>query len=196
MSAHGPRMILKARDAGAKVTLRVVSAEVEGVDRPRKRRDCEPGGNGPHAQRPCPWVSCRSHLALHVTAIGAIYETFPGREIDELPATCSLDEAALGGLTLTEVGERTNLTRERARQIEVFALKRVAAQAGAADGLATWLAQRRSGPARCRGCRGPVPVGANGRPRQWCTTKCRVQTMRSHRRYASDAESATAEGTP
>jgi len=39
-----------------------------------------------------------------------------------MPATCALDVADRGGITLEEVGEILNLTRERIRQVEVGGL--------------------------------------------------------------------------
>jgi len=96
------------------------------VDRPQKRADCLPGGSG--QSRPCPFVSCRHHLALDVNGkTGAIKENFPGLELEEMPATCALDVAERGGATLDEVGQVMNLTRERVRQLEVMAQKKVAA---------------------------------------------------------------------
>jgi DNA-directed RNA polymerase sigma subunit (sigma70/sigma32) len=40
----------------------------------------------------------------------------------ELAQTCALDVAERGGITLEEVGEIMNLTRERIRQVEVTGL--------------------------------------------------------------------------
>jgi DNA-directed RNA polymerase sigma subunit (sigma70/sigma32) len=39
--------------------------------------------------------------------------------------TCALDVADRGGITLEEVGEILNLTRERIRQVEVFGLEKL-----------------------------------------------------------------------
>jgi DNA-directed RNA polymerase sigma subunit (sigma70/sigma32) len=39
--------------------------------------------------------------------------------------TCSLDVADRGGITLEEVGEILNLTRERIRQVEVRGLRKL-----------------------------------------------------------------------
>lgn len=58
--------------------------------RPETRGDCPTG--------PCPYVSCRHHLALHVhERTGHIHWTWPGLELDELPATCVLDVVASYG---------------------------------------------------------------------------------------------------
>ena len=43
----------------------------------------------------------------------------------ELRETCALDVAERGGLTLEEVGEILNLTRERIRQVEAAGLKKL-----------------------------------------------------------------------
>ena len=80
--------------------------------RPKIRAQC---ADGP---RPCPWVSCRWHLAYDITPAGSLKENFPGRELDEMPETCSLDVADRGGLTLEAVAAAMNVVRERIRQVE------------------------------------------------------------------------------
>jgi hypothetical protein len=86
-------------------------------DRPRVRSDCSPGGvNG---ERPCPWASCRHHLAFDLSQSGNVREVAGW---DEGGASCSLDVAEQGGVTLEEVGALLGLTRERVRQVEVKAL--------------------------------------------------------------------------
>jgi len=87
------------------------------LDRPRTRADC--GAE----TRPCPWVGCKHHLYLDINpATGSIKINFPDREPWELEHTCALDIAEAGGKTLDEIGEITNLTRERIRQLEVGSL--------------------------------------------------------------------------
>ena len=95
--------------------------EIATYDRPRTRGDCLPGGcNG---ERPCPWVSCKAHLALDVDEVnGSIKVNFPDLEVWELRDTCALDVADRDGITLEEVGKLMNLTRERVRQLELQAL--------------------------------------------------------------------------
>lgn len=89
------------------------------VERPVTRGDCLT------MPRPCPFVSCRAHLAVDVDRkTGAIRLAFPNVEIWEMAETCSLDVADRGGVTLEEVGALTNTTRERARQVEFRALAR------------------------------------------------------------------------
>lgn len=93
--------------------------EVE-VIRPKTRADCV---NGP---RPCLFVSCKYNLYLDVNPeTGSIKLNFPEKEIWELPYTCALDVAEKGGITLEEVGEIMNLTRERIRQVETRGLTKV-----------------------------------------------------------------------
>jgi hypothetical protein len=53
---------------------------------------------------------------------GTIKLNFPDLEPWELEHTCALDVAQDGSLTLEEVGQIMNLTRERTRQIEVRGL--------------------------------------------------------------------------
>lgn len=87
------------------------------VPRPRTRAECEV------EIRPCPWVACKHHLYLDVNPeTGSIKINFPDLEPWELPHTCALDVAERGGITLEEVGEIMNLTRERIRQVEVRGL--------------------------------------------------------------------------
>lgn len=92
--------------------------------RPQTRADCEEGGS--NAARPCPFVSCSHHLALEVTENGrGVKLNFPHLDVDQFKETCALDVADRGGATLEEVGALTNITRERARQIEVRALSKI-----------------------------------------------------------------------
>lgn len=94
-------------------------------DKPRTRFDCT---QGEHAARPCPFVSCRYHLYLDVSArTGAIKLNFPDLEPDQLPESCALDVAENGGMTLEDLGAIVNLTRERVRQIETQGLARLKA---------------------------------------------------------------------
>lgn len=93
-----------------------VLKEIE-TNRPKTRADCV---NGP---RPCMFVSCKHNLYLDVNPeTGSIKLNFPDKEIWELPYTCALDVAEKGGITLEEVGEIMNLTRERIRQVETRGL--------------------------------------------------------------------------
>jgi len=88
--------------------------------RPRTRADCM---NGP---RPCLFVSCKHNLYLDVNPeTGSIKLNFPDKEIWELEYTCALDVAEKGGITLEEVGEIMNLTRERIRQVETRGLMKL-----------------------------------------------------------------------
>jgi hypothetical protein len=103
--------------------------------RPRTRGDCEAG------PRPCPWVACKYHLYLDVDPVhGSIKFNWPDHEPWELRETCALDVArAPEGQHLVTVGELVNLTRERIRQIERRALRRVRAAAGTALAAASDL---------------------------------------------------------
>jgi sigma-70-like protein len=85
--------------------------------RPRNRSECK------DAPRPCPWVSCKHHLYLDVNPeTGSIKLNFPDVEVWDMKETCALDVADRNGITLEEVGEIMNLTRERIRQVEVRGL--------------------------------------------------------------------------
>lgn len=88
--------------------------------RPKNREDCRMG------DRPCPFVSCKYHLFLDVNPhTGSIKLNFPDLSVWELTETCALDVADRGGITLEEVGELLNLTRERIRQVEAAGLDKL-----------------------------------------------------------------------
>ena len=102
-----------------RVELKDLLADVD-ADRPDHRSECRLG------ERPCPYVSCKYHLYLDVNPrTGSIKLNFPGLEVWELTETCSLDVADRGGITLEEVGELLNLTRERIRQVEAKGLEKL-----------------------------------------------------------------------
>ena len=87
------------------------------IPRPTTRAECK------EEMRPCPWVACKHHLYLDINPeTGSIKINFPDLEPWELKHTCALDVAERGGITLEEVGEIMNLTRERIRQVEVRGL--------------------------------------------------------------------------
>jgi sigma-70-like protein len=87
------------------------------IPRPMSRAECR------EEMRPCPWVACKHHLYLDINPeTGSIKINFPDLEPWELKHTCALDVAERGGITLEEVGEIMNLTRERIRQVEVRGL--------------------------------------------------------------------------
>ena len=94
-------------------------------ERPQSRAECQ------STARPCPYVSCSHHLYLDVNpSSGAIKLNFPHLEVWEMQETCALDVADRGGITLEEVGEILNLTRERIRQVEVRGLSRMRDDSG------------------------------------------------------------------
>ena len=100
---------------------RLLYPEVE-MEKPRTRAECANGA------RPCPFVSCKHHLYLDVSArTGAIKLNFPDLEVWDMTETCALDVADRGGTTLEEVGAIMNLTRERIRQVEVKGLAKLEA---------------------------------------------------------------------
>jgi len=93
--------------------------------RPKSRGECA------NVARPCPYVSCKYHLYIDVNpATGSIKINFPDLEVWELQHSCALDVANTGGITLEEVGEILNLTRERIRQVEVRGLLKLKEEGG------------------------------------------------------------------
>jgi len=102
-----------------------VLIELGDYRKPRNRADCE------NAARPCPFVTCKYHLYLDVNpATGAIKLNFPDMEVWDMKESCALDVADRGGITLEEVGEIMNLTRERIRQLEADGLRVLAEKTG------------------------------------------------------------------
>lgn len=90
--------------------------------RPTTRAECV------DMERPCPFVSCKYHLYIDVHPVrGSIKINFPDLEVWEMTETCALDIADRGGITLEEVGEIMNLTRERVRQVETQGLAKLQA---------------------------------------------------------------------
>lgn len=90
--------------------------------RPKSRSECV------DMERPCPFVSCKYHLYIDVHPVrGSIKINFTDMEVWEMTETCALDIADRGGITLEEVGEIMNLTRERVRQVETAGLAKLAA---------------------------------------------------------------------
>lgn len=87
---------------------------------PESRSECVGG------PRPCPLVSCRYHLYLHVTPAGTLQLNFPGKEVEELKETCALDVADRGGtLSFDEVGELIGLSKQRIQQIDAVLLRKL-----------------------------------------------------------------------
>ena len=85
-------------------------ADFMGYRRPTNRSQCKNG------LRPCPYVACKHHLYLDVNPdTGSIKLNFPDVPVWDMDETCALDIADRGGVTLEEVGEILNLTRERIR---------------------------------------------------------------------------------
>lgn len=90
--------------------------------KPTSREECK------DMERPCPFVSCKYHLYIDVHPVrGAIKLNFPDLEVWEMTETCALDVADRSGITLEEVGEIMNLTRERVRQVETAGLAKLEA---------------------------------------------------------------------
>ena len=83
-----------------------------GQGRPESRSECG-------VDRPCLFVSCRYNLYLDVNGRRTRFN-FPHLEPSQMSWSCVLDEveASPDGMTLQEVGDRMNITRERVRQLQ------------------------------------------------------------------------------
>lgn len=100
----------------------------ETVERPKTRADCA------GVARPCPYVGCRHNLYLDAKGNQSLRFNFPDLEPWEMPSdrSCVLDIVEQQGpLTLEETGAALNMTRERARQIQVAAWPGVVAKVNA-----------------------------------------------------------------
>jgi len=103
-----------ARAEASDPELPALLAEAEEL-RPHTRAGCVDG------PRPCPWLSCRYHLGINATSAGGLQV----RDPETLRESCALDVADRDGVTLEEVGGIMGVTRERIRQIERAALRRL-----------------------------------------------------------------------
>ena len=93
-----------------------------GYERPRTRGECL------GLPRPCPFVGCRYHLYLYPTGVAGTSNlriNFPDRDPTELEHSCALDFADEGPHALERVGEVLNITRERVRQVQNVALRKL-----------------------------------------------------------------------
>ena len=87
--------------------------------RPKSRSECSGG------PRPCVWVTCRYNLYLDVRGDGILRLNFPDRDPSEMMASCALDLAGDGPRTLDSVAGLMGMSKERARQIEAAAMRKV-----------------------------------------------------------------------
>ena len=107
------------------------------IPRPTTRAECR------EEMRPCPWVACKHHLYLDINPeTGSIKINFPDLEPWEMRETCALDVADRSGITLEEVGEIMNLTRERIRQVEVRGLLKLKMASPSPDEVGAALLRR------------------------------------------------------
>lgn len=67
---------------------------------------------------PCYFARCRHSLLTDVNRFGSLKINFPGWDVDQVPATCSIREARKGPQNVEVVAEAFNLTPEAIRQVE------------------------------------------------------------------------------
>ncbi len=104
--------------------IRIGAQLQDDYERPKRRGDCLPSGW--NEQRPCPFASCKFHIAVDVNEDnGSLHVTFPGVEFEDMKETCALDVADRDDSTLEDVGAYLGLTRERIRQVETVALRKL-----------------------------------------------------------------------
>ena len=87
--------------------------------RPRTRAECR------NIPRPCIFVGCRYHLGITFNPKTGDYHINHKDGLFSMAESCALDMAEKGGLTLEAVGEALNITRERVRQIEKLAMRKL-----------------------------------------------------------------------
>ena len=89
--------------------------------RPRVRGDCVDG------PRPCPYVGCRYHLFTDTLKGGSLRLQGNGtlKDLVAMSQTCALDVADEGSSTLDAIGLLMTVHRERIRQIEKAALRKL-----------------------------------------------------------------------
>jgi hypothetical protein len=75
--------------------------------------------------RPCVFVGCRESLYLDVTQAQSIKLNYPELEPDELEVSCVLDVASGDPLSDADISRVMNLSRERVRQIEIVAFRKL-----------------------------------------------------------------------
>lgn len=108
-SLPATRALSWAERAARPEALRVLD---EHEPRPQRRSECR---NGP---RPCPYVSCASHLYLTVTEAGTLQFNFPGKDVDELEETCAEDVIERGPVSASRAGALVGIRRGRVGQME------------------------------------------------------------------------------
>ncbi len=102
---------------------------LEEPSRPRSRAACLGGA------RPCPWVSCRYHLAVELVRTSAHEQRRP---LEALPETCALDVADGGGRSSDEVAALMGVSRQLIDLITSAALSKLSAIADVRDLLDRW----------------------------------------------------------
>lgn len=79
--------------------------------------------------RPCPWIGCRFNMFCDITSGGSLVFLFDTIDPLEVPPelSCALDiiDARNGGMTLEQIGAIWSITRERIRQIEAMAFRKL-----------------------------------------------------------------------
>jgi hypothetical protein len=120
-AGQGPKVQPRQRLSTYRLTDEEIKAGIELSDvdhgnRPKTRGECGELGR----TKPCPWVTCKYHLAVDITHAGAIKQYGDPLEMEE---TCALTVAEQGGVTLQQIATWWGMERERVRQIEARALE-------------------------------------------------------------------------
>ena len=115
---------LSARAIAAGAVVYPVHKHALGEGRPRTYDECCAVGLGTRV--PCPFVSCKHHLYLEVNQrSGSIALHRPDVEVVDMEHTCDRAVTDEGGAQLDRIAVAMGLTRERVRQLEERALRKI-----------------------------------------------------------------------
>lgn len=87
-----------------------------GAERPVTRGDCVGG------ERPCPFVSCKHHLAIDVSPNGTLRVN---ADVEGMAETCALDVADRAGTTLEEIASIYGVVEQAISRTEINALRKL-----------------------------------------------------------------------
>ena len=92
---------------------------------------------------------------------------------------CEDDDIAECRFLEREVSAHT--PRGRVSDSDLVAAARAAGDTLVRDETPADRSPREENPARCNGCRGPVPQSSRGRPRKYCSRACQQRAYRARR---------------
>ncbi len=137
--------------------------------------------------RPCPFVSCRYHLAIDVLPSGKVRPRF--RRIDKMTESCTLDvaqrTASTGAIEVEDVARFVKLTRQRIKHVIEEAVARLKFGMMRGPGVAAPVIAK--GERACRTCLRSFPParrGDGGAGFFYCSDECRPERIKKAIAYA------------